>query len=342
MRSCVFACTLIIAVPVLADDAPKSKQPAEKPKKLPVETFTNPEKAGPDFRIQGEYTGTGPDGRVAVQVIAEGDGKFTCRALHGGLPGDGWDGKNQIKFPAKTVDGKTTFAFDSPAGGRVIRGEIRDGKITATDRNGAPIELNRIVRHSPTEGMAPPASAIVLFDGKNADAWDHGKIEDGLLTVKVPNGQTSKQKFADCTVHVEFLLPFMPRAREQGRANSGVYLQGRYEVQVLDSFGLAGKNNECGGIYELSDPLTNMCYPPLQWQTYDIEYKAARYDASGKKTEDAVMTVRHNGVVVQDHFKIKRDTRGAVTKEGAAAGPIHLQNHGNPVMYRNIWVVEKK
>src|SRR5204862_2270785 len=138
------------------------------------------------------------------------------------------------------------------------------------------------------------------FDGTSADAWDNGKVEHGLLSVAVPRGQTSKRKFGDCAVHVEFILPFMPRARGQARANSGVYLQGRYEVQVLDSFGLAGQNNECAGIYTFAAPRVNMCYPPLTWQTYDIDFTAARYDASGAKKSTAVITVKHNGVLVQD------------------------------------------
>jgi hypothetical protein len=158
----------------------------------------------------------------------------------------------------------------------------------------------------------------------------------------VPRGQTSKRTFGDCTLHVEFMTPFMPRARGQARGNSGVYLQGRYEVQVLDSFGLEGKNNECGGLYELSDPKVNMCYPPLQWQTYDIAYTAARYDQSGKKVSNARITVRHNGIVVQDNVELARGTRAAPVEEGVAKGPIYLQNHGNPVFYRNIWVVERK
>jgi hypothetical protein len=328
---------LIVALPVLAVDAAGQKAAEKKAGKArpAVETFTDPAKAGPDYEIQGEYVGEVPnEGKFGVQIVAEGDGKFTMRSLRGGLPGDGWDGQEQYRFTAKTDHGKTTFEGES------AKGTITAGTITATLEGGETATLKRVVRHSPTEGAKPPAGAVVLFDGKSADAWDHGKVENGLLSVMVPNGQTSKQKFGDCTLHVEFILPFMPRARGQARGNSGVYLQGRYEVQVLDSFGLEGKNNECGAIYELSAPRVNMCYPPLQWQTYDIDYTAARYQG-GRKASDARITVRHNGVLVQDGVELKHDTRAAVEKEGPAKGPIHLQNHGNPVYYRNIWVVEK-
>ena len=124
---------------------------------------------------------------------------------------------------------------------------------------------------------------IVLFDGTRPTHFIDGRMTpDGLLM----EGATSKQKFRDFTLHLEFRLPFMPTARGQGRANSGVYLQDRYEVQVLDSFGLKGENNECGGIYEIAKPAVNMCYPPLSWQTYDIDFTAAEFN-DGKKTADA-------------------------------------------------------
>jgi hypothetical protein len=325
-----------IAVPAFAADPP-----ADKAKPKPIETFIEPAKAEPDFQIQGEYTGDVPGGKAGFQVIADGDGQFTGRALRGGLPGDGWDGTAQVKFTAKTQDGKTPFEFTTPSNFK-IAGVIGDGKIVATGPDGKPVELKRVVRKSPTEGAKPPAGAIVLFDGKNADEWDKGKVENDLLSVMVPGGQTSKKKFGDCSVHAEFMLPFMPRARGQARANSGVYLQGCYEVQVLDSFALEGKNNECGGIYGLGDPKVNMCYPPLQWQTYDIDYTAPRFGSDGKKTSNARITVKHNGVLVQDNFEITRDTTAAAVKESAEPGPINLQNHGNPIFYRNIWVVEKK
>ena len=178
---------------------------------------------------------------------------------------------------------------------------------------------------------------MVLFDGKSAGEFIGGKMtDDGLLIA----GATSNRKFQNCQLHVEFLLPFMPQARGQGRGNSGCYLQGRYEVQMLDSFGLAGEDNECGGIYSIKRPDVNMCYPPLAWQTYDIDYTAAKYDG-GKKVGNAKITVRHNGVVIHKDVELPKSTTAAPVPEGPEPGPIYLQDHGNPVRYRNIWVVEK-
>ena len=182
------------------------------------------------------------------------------------------------------------------------------------------------------------AGALVLFDGKNADAWEGGHLNDRNFLAA---GTKSKQSFQNYTLHVEFLLPFKPTGRGQDRANSGVYMQDRYEVQVLDSFGLKGLNNECGGIYSQVAPSVNMCYPPLQWQTYDIDFQAARFDGDGKKTKNAVISVKHNGVVIHEHQEITGPTGGG-KPEDATGGVIQLQGHGNPVFFRNIWIVEKK
>jgi hypothetical protein len=160
--------------------------------------------------------------------------------------------------------------------------------------------------------------------------------EDGLLM----EGVTSKQLFQGFTLHVEFRTPFMPQARGQGRGNSGFYAQGRYEVQILDSFGLKGENNECGGIYGIARPKVNACLPPLAWQTYDVEFTAAEYQ-NGQKTKPARMTVRHNGVLIHEGVELPKATTAAPVKEGPEPGPIYLQNHGNPVRFRNIWLVEK-
>jgi hypothetical protein len=113
-----------------------------------------------------------------------------------------------------------------------------------------------------------------------------------------------------------------------------------YELQVLDSFGLSGENNECGGFYSIRQPDVNMCYPPLAWQTYDIDFTAAKYDGD-KKAKNARVTVKHNGVTIHDTIELARGTPGRLP-EGPSPGGLYLQDHGNPVVYRNIWIVEKK
>jgi hypothetical protein len=133
----------------------------------------------------------------------------------------------------------------------------------------------------------------------------------------------------------------MPRATGQGRGNSGVYVQGRYEVQVLDSYGLKSKDNDCGGIYEVAAPLVNACKAPTVWQTYDIEFTAPKCK-DGKKVSPAKMTVLHNGVKIHDNVVMTKDnTRAGLGGDVCTPGPILLQDHGNPVQYRNIWLVKK-
>ncbi|MEX2027229.1 MAG: DUF1080 domain-containing protein, partial [Pirellulaceae bacterium] len=220
-------------------------------------------------------------------------------------------------------------------------GTLKDGVIKVVLAEGAPpIELNKINRSSPTLGAKPPEGAVVLFDGKNADAFEGGKVDAGLLAA----GCTSKQKFGSQKLHVEFLLPYQPEDSGQARGNSGIYLQGRYEVQMLDSFGLEGKDNECGGLYSVKSPDVNMCLPPLSWQTYDIDYTAAKYDGEGKVVSKPRITVAHNGVVIHKDVELPGDrgTTAAPVAPGKDPGPIYLQDHGNPVRYRNIWVVETK
>ncbi len=166
-------------------------------------------------------------------------------------------------------------------------------------------------------------------------------LDNGVMEVR--NGTIlSKQRFTDHRVHVEFCTPFMPDAREQGRGNSGVYLQGRYEVQILDSYGLEGEWNECGGIYKVAKPLVNMCAPPLQWQTYDIVFRAPRFDGSGNRTRDGLLTVYHDGVLIHENIAVPTPTTAASNADVRQPGGLLLQDHGNPVQFRNIWAVEMK
>ena len=295
--------------------------------------YTSAADAGPDFVVQGEYVGKLGDENWGAQVIALGDGKFDAIGYKGGLPGDGWKRGDEVKKgKGETVDGVVKFKGDGWAG------TIKDGKLTI-NHDGQDIgSIAKTERKSPTLGAKPADGAIVLFDGSNVDHWENGKLVEGNL-LGATNVKT-REKFGDHVLHIEFRTPFMPASRGQGRGNSGVYLQGRYECQVLDSFGLEGENNECGGIYTLGKPIVNMCLPPLSWQTYDIDFKAAKYDASGKKTDSARVTIKHNGVVIHDNLELSKGTPG-YKGEGPEPCEIFLQDHGNPVAFRNIWVVKK-
>ena len=167
-------------------------------------------------------------------------------------------------------------------------------------------------------------------DGTSADQFDKGQIVEGNLLGAT--GCVSKHPFGDYSLHIEFRTPFEPFAGGQGRGNSGVYVCGR-EVQVLDSFGLTGTKNECGAIYDERAPTVNMCLPPLVWQTYEIEHRAGTVDPDTKKAGSPRITVWHNGVMVHENFELKG---------GASQGNINLQDHSNPVLYRNIWLMELK
>jgi len=295
----------------------------------PKPTYTTVETAGPDYTVQGEYrTRNG-----GAHVIALGDDKFRLVTYKGGLPGDGWDKATRTQYEGKREGDKIVFT-----GTNNFRAEVANGVISMTTSAGGPWTMNKTHRTSPTLNAKPPEGAIVLFDvGKDPSEFNEGHLDDrGFLAA----GCTSKRKFQNFSLHCEFLLPFKPLGRGQDRGNSGVYMQNRYELQVLDSFGLKGENNECGGIYTKAKPAENMCYPPLVWQTYDIDFEAAKFDESGKKTKNAVATIKHNGVVIHDKFEITGPTGGG-QPEGPSPGAIQLQGHGNPVYYRNVWVVER-
>lgn len=202
---------------------------------------------------------------------------------------------------------------------------------------------------------AAPNGAVVLFDGKNLSKWVSRKsgktatwlVKDGYLEVLPGSGDIfTVDTFRDYQLHVEFWLPYMPEAQGQGRANSGVYNQGRIEVQVLDSYGQPPRDNEAGGIYKVSVPLHNASKWPRKWQAYDIAYRAPRIGEDGKQTEKGRITVFHNGVLIHNNveFDAQTTTSGLPPENNdyRKPGPILLQDHGNKVRYRNIWIVPSK
>ena len=195
--------------------------------------------------------------------------------------------------------------------------------------------------------VPPPEGAVVIFDGKSLDTLaksDGGPaswklVEGGAMEVH-GGGVVSKQKFdGHFKLHVEFRVPYMPQARGQGRGNSGVYVQGRYEVQVLDSYGLDSQDNDCGGIYKVAKPLVNACKAPTVWQSYDIDFKSP-VCKDGKRVEPARITVVQNGKTIHDNVAINVDeTYVSLGGDPCTPGPIYLQDHGNPVQFRNIWLL---
>ena len=258
-------------------------------------------------KLQGEYTKSGR----GVQAAALAGNNYRVTTYQGGLPGEGWD-----RGPVQVVE--------------VDRDELKD-----LLEGASPIE-----RTSPTLGAKPPSSAVVLFDGTQASIdrhWANGAklVDDKLLLA----GCTTKSNFRDYRLHLEFRTPFVPQALGQGRGNSGVYHQGRYETQVLDSFGFENEGNTCGAIYGVAPADFNACLPPMRWQTYDIEFTAARWDGDGKKFSDARLNVWLNGYPIHRDQKVPGSTTAAPVGENPSDGPLYLQDHGNPVTYRNIWLV---
>jgi hypothetical protein len=313
MLRCLLGVSLITAVLLGTSQAQEKADPTKSDPKKGV--FLTAEEGGLDYARQGEFTGQLGSEKWAAQVVARGDGKFDIYFLAGGLPGAGWDTKTRTKVEAKTADDKTTFN----AGG--WSGTLTNDKLTGK-KDDKEFAFAKVVRENPTSGAKPPEGAIVLFDGTSADAWGGGKIvEDKLLFC----GTSTKKKYNIARLHIEFRTPFQPKAGGQGRGNSGVFLNGD-EIQVLDSFGLTGAKDECGAFYGNQKPAVNMCLPPLVWQTYDVEIVPGE--------SKLLATVKHNGVVVHEKFAIN-------TKNDASVG-LQLQNHGNPVMFRNIWIVERK
>ncbi len=191
------------------------------------------------------------------------------------------------------------------------------------------------------------AGRVILFDGSSWDEWvtraggpsGWAVGSDGSILVRGGDAVT-RREFGDFHLHLEFLCPENKGQEGQGRSNSGVYLHGRYEVQVLDSWGQPVASNGCGAVYSIAAPLSNASRPPGSWQTYDIVFRAPRFDRSGELTQEPRITVIHNGVVIHNNLMLPSITPGGLDRQMRPRGPILLQDHGDPVRYRNIWVRE--
>lgn len=314
------------------------------------EPVTDPARADADFAVQGEYVGTVLEGgkpkKYGVQVaITEKLGQFKAVVYGGGLPGDGWDRKfanekfkRLMEAAGQTTEGVTHFPM--LLGGKAT---IRDGVLTVTAADGEKIgTLKRIVRQSPTLGAKPPSGAVILFDGTGLDQFlPKAKMtEDKALSIPA----RTKRSFTDFELHVEVRIPY-------GRppsGHSGIYLQNSYHLAIsARSFGANSTSDlGCGGIRWVKVPDENMSFPPLTWQTFDIDYTAARF-ADGKVIKKPVVTIRQNGVVIHDKVELPESPpfyRGGGTdplsREG---GPLHFQSHAQDqgYAYRNIWILEK-
>ncbi|KPL16574.1 MAG: hypothetical protein AMS23_07640 [Bacteroides sp. SM1_62] len=205
---------------------------------------------------------------------------------------------------------------------------------------------------TPGSGTSPPSDAIILFDGSDLDQWvkPNGepvgwKLEDGVMTVLKGTGAIhTKQAFGDIQLHLEWRAPSEIEGEGQGRGNSGVYLQGRYEIQILDCYeNTTYVNGQTASVYKQHIPLANACRPPGEWQTYDIIFTAPRFKEDGSLFTPATVTVLHNGVLVQNHVKIQGNTEHIglpAYKAHPLKQPLLLQDHSNPVSFRNIWVRE--
>jgi hypothetical protein len=290
--------------------------------------------APPEAEVQGLYEGALKDVKFEARVVALGKDAYKIyvrQDLGGGKV-------SKVELDGK-VDGDSV-TFKNKGGEVEWTGTYGAGAIKGT-AGGTAYEMKRVERKSPSMGKKPPQGAIVILDGKNwdqisptrtAEEWKAG--EDGSVQISKGNLQSKQQFDGSFDYHVEFMNPFQPTQRGQGRGNSGCYLPNGDEVQVLDSFGMdTYKGGGCGGLYNYKDPdvfdvFSLASFPPLEWQTYDMEYRVEKAD--GKPTGKPKLTVYHNGIKIHDAVELKNPAR---------KGGLLWQDHGNPVRYRNIWVL---
>lgn len=295
--------------------------------------ITDISKVDARYAAIGEYVATTSRGDIGVRISTQaGEQPLFARVYPGGLPGLGW-GRDKPQLLAGTLNGQDVALQSTEGPQRTIRSAGK--RMLLVETNGQEIELRKIARRSVTQGKPAPLGARVMFDGKDTSSWKDAKVTDeGYLKA----GTESVDPLVAGHLHIEFRTPYMPESTGQKRGNSGVYLQRRYEVQILESFALEGIENECGAIYRQRRPDLNMALPPLVWQTYDIFFVPAVFSSAGEKLKGTELTVIHNGLPVHYHTLVIAKT-GAGREEGPEPLPLVLQDHSDPIVFRNIWFV---
>ncbi len=281
---------------------------------LPIAAF-----ALPDEIIQGEYEGDG----YAAQVVALPDGRFHIAGWRRGLPGVAANAE-------RIADGDGSRSGDEiHFSGNIWKAAIdAEGQLTGEDDQGHHWTLHRITRESPTLGSKPPRDAVLLFDGTNTDAWTDGRTNEAHQLL----GNTeSKQRFEGFTLHLEFLAPVA--------ADGALGIGGCYELPIRNSFGQEPDVQTCGALRNLVAPDVNACLPPDQWQTLDIQFTPAGFNTQDRKTRNAIITVKLNGITIHADQEITGPTGDALEVPGPE--PLRLRDASGRLRFRNIWLVEK-
>lgn len=309
------------------------------------------------WQIQGEYYGAAEDGgKLGAWLVANGDDSYTVVFLPGGLltlPGQEYGGWNRAGWDRSAFSGKgllngTSFAVNTPSNyqAAAIIGSEETRTITGASPTGSAFALHRVVRNSPTHGLKPKTAwgpATLWFDSVTGQA-DLGKWAPKDNAVQLSRnylyrGIQTRDPHATGLLHIEFQGCFNPTASGQGRSNSGIYMQNLYEVQVLDSFGSGAAIDDFGALYAVRPPLVNAALPPLTWHTYDIYFTPRSSGGWGDPEGAAFMTVYANGVLVQDSTPIINHVAAGIAGDPLLPAPLYLQNHGNEVVYNNIWFI---
>ncbi|MBD3265642.1 DUF1080 domain-containing protein [bacterium] len=308
-----------------------------------------------DIMVQGDWEGqfftdAWKSKSLSAQIVGESNDSYRIE-----LQIDGQEFITYAHDQKKVTTASEVVNLGKKLGGEYIfSGFIHKRKFVGSFKNQVSeisFEMDRVMHKSPTLGLKPPVGATVLLGDKDMPQGERQELflekwhvpyhwvadKDGSIHRSGGSIHT-KEEFGSAQIHVEFKCPYMPNDRGQGRGNSGVYVMGRYEVQVLDSFADEPKDNLCGGIYKFGVPEQYASYPPGTWQTYDITIHAPEFDRNGKKVKHAMITVKHNGKLIHDNLELSKPTPGGISGKDAPKGPLWLQDHSDPVRYKNVWI----